>query len=136
MNTLWVRSNNWSLEYFPLAMNLVLQISISQLYFRKIRHCHFKAWWLQYSHCYKEDQFISTPSNSSPIRFINVIKSHALWGKCVGEFVFRLVIVWMQSHIFLQIVHIRNILIFFQPYQKTPFCFHDGNCHSTLKLLL
>lgn len=76
------------------------------------------------------------PQNSSPVHFINGIKSHAFWDKCVGEFVFRLVILWMQSHTFLQIVQVRNIHFFFWPFQKTSFCFHDGNGHSILKLLL
>lgn len=120
--------------YFSHAMDLVLQMSVPQVYFRRIRHHHFKAWRLQYSHAIRRTSSYPLPQNSSPMHFSNVIKSHALWGKC--EFVFRLVIVWMQSHTFLQIFHIRNIHIFSWPYQKTSFCFHDGKRHSSLKLLL
>lgn len=117
-------------------MNLVLQVSISQLYFRKVRHSHFKAQWLQYSRAIRKTSSYPLPQNSSPIHFINVLKSHALWGKCVCEFVFTLLTVRMQSQTSLQIIHVRNIHIFFWPYQKTSFSFHDGNCHSVLKLLL
>lgn len=100
IKTVWTHSESGViidlLNIFSHAMNLVLQRSISQLHFRKLRHSHFKAWWWQYSHTIRKTSSYQFRQNSTPIYFINVIKSHALRCKRVSEFVFRLITVYMQ----------------------------------------